>query len=104
MGRHLSTCKTREEKNVLELKEGRKKYKIYHLRITGGKWYWLHIEIPGNAMLSDLDEFLRGIWLECCGHLTHLRQFQNDSFAISTSYRRKTGLWHYTFCSLTTFS
>jgi hypothetical protein len=36
--------------------------------------------------------------------LTHLRQFQNDSFAISTSYRRKTGLWHYTFCSLTTFS
>jgi hypothetical protein len=70
MGRHLSTCKTREEKNVLELKEGRKKYKIYHLRITGGKWYWLHIEIPGNAMLSDLDEFLRGIWLECCGHLS----------------------------------
>jgi hypothetical protein len=70
MGRHLSTCKTREEKNELELKEERKKYKIYHLKITSGKWYWLHIEISGNATLSDLDEFLRAIWLECCGHLS----------------------------------
>jgi len=70
MGRHLSTCKTRKEKNGLELKEGRKKYKIYHLKITSGKWYWLHIEIPGNATLSDLDGFLRDIWLECCGHLS----------------------------------
>lgn len=70
MGRHLSTCKTREEKNERELKGGQRKYKIYHLKITGGKWYWLHIEIPGNATLSDLDEFLRGIWLECCGHLS----------------------------------
>jgi hypothetical protein len=33
MGRHLSTCKTREEKNELELKGGRKKYKIYHLSV-----------------------------------------------------------------------
>ena len=40
MGRHLSTCKTREEKNELELKGGRKKYKIYHLKIAAGKWYW----------------------------------------------------------------
>ena len=70
MGRHLVTCKMRQEKNELELKEGRKKYKIYHLKMTGGKWYWLHLEIPGNATLSDLDEFLRGIWLECCGHLS----------------------------------
>lgn len=70
MGRHLSACKTRRDRNELELKEARKKYKIYHIKISGYKWYWLHIEIPGNAILSDLDEFLRGIWLECCGHLS----------------------------------
>ena len=70
MGRHLAACKMRKEKNELELKEGRKKYKIYHLKISGGKWYWLHIEIPANTTLIDLDEFLRGIWLECCGHLS----------------------------------
>jgi len=32
--------------------------------------YWLHIEIPANAKLRDLDQFLRDIWLECCGHLS----------------------------------
>ena len=37
MGRHLAACKMRKEKNGLELKEGRKKYKIYHLKISGGK-------------------------------------------------------------------
>ena len=54
----------------MELKKGRKKYKIHHLRIFSFKWYWLHVEIPASAMLSELDNFLRGIWLECCGHLS----------------------------------
>jgi len=70
MGRHLSTCKTRKEKNAFEPGKGGKQYKIYHLKIFGSKWYWLHIEIPANATLSDIDEFLRAIWLECCGHLS----------------------------------
>jgi hypothetical protein len=30
----------------------------------------MHIEIPENATLKDLDGFLRQIWLECCGHLS----------------------------------
>jgi hypothetical protein len=69
MGRHLLTCKIRKDKNELELK-GRKKYQIYHLKISGSQWYWLHIDIPASATLMDLDKFLRGIWLECCGHLS----------------------------------
>ena len=70
MGRHLSTCKARKEKCAQELKSAQRKYKVYHLKISGSKWYWLHIEIPASAPLSDLDEFLRAIWLECCGHLS----------------------------------
>ena len=70
MGRHLTACKTRKDKNALELKQGPKKYKIYHIKISEYKWYWLHIEIPASATLYDLDEFLRGIWLECCGHMS----------------------------------
>jgi hypothetical protein len=70
IGRHLSACKTRKEKNALEIKKGRKKYKIYHIKIFDYKWYWLHIEIPASAKLDDLDEFLRDIWLECCGHMS----------------------------------
>ena len=34
MGRHLAACKMRKEKNELELKEGRKKYKIYHRKLA----------------------------------------------------------------------
>ncbi len=70
MGRHLSACKARQDNNALELKARRKKYKIYHIKISGYKDYWLHIEIPANATLNDLDDFLRGIWLECCGHMS----------------------------------
>lgn len=43
-----------------------------HLRYGNGqtKFKWMHIEIPSNATLADLDEFLRRTWLECCGHLS----------------------------------
>lgn len=42
----------------------------FHLFINGGPDYWLHVEIAGDAALSDLDHFLRDIWLECCGHIS----------------------------------
>ena len=28
------------------------------------------IDIKANATLRELDDFLRNIWLECCGHLS----------------------------------
>jgi hypothetical protein len=88
MGRHLSACKARKDKNALELNEGRKKYKIYHIKIFEYKWYWLYIEIPASATLYDLDEFLRGIWLECCGHLSAfaIRGVRYDDQSLSDEY------------------
>ncbi|WP_022853906.1 hypothetical protein [Thermodesulfatator atlanticus] len=46
--------------------------RLYHIRIAGfyDPQYWLHIEIPADAKLKDLDKFLRDIWLECCDHLS----------------------------------
>lgn len=32
--------------------------------------YWLVIEVKDTATLKDVDQFLRNIWLECCGHLS----------------------------------
>jgi len=32
--------------------------------------YWLYLTVPFKATLEDLDNFLREIWLECCGHLS----------------------------------
>ena len=34
------------------------------------KAYWLHLGVPVEARLSKLDDFLRRIWLECCGHFS----------------------------------
>ena len=45
--------------------------RLFHIMVDAfGPEYWLHIEIPANAKLKDLDQFLRDIWLECCGHLS----------------------------------
>jgi hypothetical protein len=73
IGRHLVACK---EKAKDDAKENAKVnatelHRIYHIRINSwGKDYWLHVEMPAGESLSELDQFLRDIWLECCGHLS----------------------------------
>jgi hypothetical protein len=32
--------------------------------------YWLELDLRGSASLTQLDKYLRAIWLECCGHLS----------------------------------
>jgi len=34
------------------------------------KAYWLDLEMPTYLSLERLDEFLRAVWVECCGHLS----------------------------------
>ena len=34
------------------------------------KRYWLLLDLPLTASLKNLDDFLRKIWLECCGHMS----------------------------------
>ncbi|HQS84069.1 MAG: hypothetical protein B7Y25_03845 [Alphaproteobacteria bacterium 16-39-46] len=46
------------------------KEKIFLIKVFQGPYFWLYIEINGNATLNDLDTFLRDIWLECCGHMS----------------------------------
>lgn len=42
------------------------------LKVEGAydKDYWLYIDAPLTVPLSSVDEFLRKIWLECCGHMS----------------------------------
>ncbi|RIV20236.1 hypothetical protein D2Q93_11705 [Alicyclobacillaceae bacterium I2511] len=37
------------------------------------KDYWLYVQVNANSNLQVLDDFLRSIWLECCGHLSAFR-------------------------------
>ena len=68
MLKHLQSCKKR-----MEVCENSKKMSAYYelmLYGTYNKDYWLIIQIKENATLECLDQFIRDIWVECCGHLS----------------------------------
>jgi hypothetical protein len=69
MTRHLQACQARTK--AQEALTG-KSVKQFHLVAEGlyAPEYWLHLELPATITLEDLDQFLRDIWLECCGHLS----------------------------------
>lgn len=72
MSKHLLSCKKRfssiENANTGKAKEDT----LYHLVIQDkyAKDFWLHLEMTGTAKLKTLDNYLREIWLECCGHMS----------------------------------
>ena len=72
LSRHLQACRQREEA-IREANLGPGSEQILcHLQVQDA-WagdYWLHLEMKGSATLADLDDYLRAIWLECCGHLS----------------------------------
>jgi len=70
MSRHLLACKTKKEKDEQEMAKAKTKYPIYYLKLSSYKDYWLHVEMKAASTLRELDDFLRRIWLECCGHLS----------------------------------
>ena len=47
----------------------------FHLFVEArhDKTYWMHLAVPVEAGLYTVDAFLRGIWVECCGHLSAFR-------------------------------
>lgn len=75
MARHLENCSARQAQQFIVPTSSRQKIQagnLLHLEVEGrdDPIYWLHVEVPGQATLIDLDNFLRDFWLECCGHLS----------------------------------
>ena len=70
--RHLQTCSERQKAILAVDKKRGKPQQVFHLQVqdTYLSGYWLHLEVNGAARLEDLDEYLRAIWLECCGHMS----------------------------------
>jgi hypothetical protein len=72
--KHLASCAKRQE--VVAKAEGKKgsdeSLSLYHLRVqaAGQREFWLDLEMRGSATLKNLDDYLRAIWLECCGHMS----------------------------------
>ncbi|MBI4431535.1 MAG: hypothetical protein HY587_07485 [Candidatus Omnitrophica bacterium] len=76
--KHLGSCEIRKTSwetvptEPLSKKEAKKIGTIFGLRVWASydHSYWLFLEADAEAFLEDLDDFLRAIWLECCGHLS----------------------------------
>jgi hypothetical protein len=70
--RHLASCQQRASQADAGSQK-QKKAKVFHLVVDGrdNPQYWMHINVPAEATLTTLDEFLRKIWVECCGHLSN---------------------------------
>jgi len=66
MTKHLEICPDRHRGTEVP------RQRAFHLLVEGRYQpeYWMHLEIPANATFKKLDQFLRNIWVECCGHLS----------------------------------
>lgn len=72
LSRHFESCAERKKAIAAAEQGDAQRQQLYQLQIQDawGGDYWLHLEVNGTATLDDLDYYLRGIWLECCGHLS----------------------------------
>lgn len=75
MTKHLAACDQVKvaAREPLGLGKGKTRTtSILHLQVEGAyaPMYWMHLEAPADLTLADFDQFLRDIWLECCGHMS----------------------------------
>jgi Zn finger protein HypA/HybF involved in hydrogenase expression len=75
MTQHLKFCKQRAAIIKSENSTETQKTRLFHIVVEGRYLpvYWMHLEMPANSTLYELDSFLRAIWLECCDHLSEFR-------------------------------
>ena len=68
MTRHLQSCLAK----TAPLDNLSRGHKSIHLVVEDDyrPEYWMHLAAPETAELGELDQYLRDIWLECCGHLS----------------------------------
>ena len=89
MRKHLPTCERRAEVVAeFDQKPGGARSSLAHLRVLDVYGdFWLDLEMQGSATLEELDQYLRAIWLECCGHLS---MFCNGGWAEEDEFSMKT--------------
>lgn len=73
--------KTAMKNHILKCHGGETGQECRLLKIEGAyeKDYWLYVDIPIDKTLNALDDFLRKIWLECCGHLSEFQGVRKNT-------------------------
>ena len=81
MSRHLGSCLAEHEPS-----QG-KSARLFRLRIEDAysPIFWMDVEMRANSTLEKLDDFLRGEWLECCGHLSDF-EIDGITYTVTSSY------------------
>jgi hypothetical protein len=71
MARHLKTCLPKSLQKEANEKGG-KRHPFFLIQVSGryATNYWMFLKVSALAPLEVLDNFLRDIWLECCGHMS----------------------------------
>lgn len=66
MARHLARCAPSHGAR------GGRASELFHIRAEGrgAPVFWIDLEIKGESSLRPLDDYLRRVWLECCGHMS----------------------------------
>ena len=60
--RHLDNCIEKSERQQMA---------VLQMRASApGLPYWMLFDVNESSTLADVDDFLRAVWLECCGHLS----------------------------------
>lgn len=72
MTKHWDKCPGRLQALQTADQNPKPAQKLYHVRVEDAydKDFWLDLEISGSTNLTEIDHYLRVIWLECCGHLS----------------------------------
>lgn len=74
VGRHLAAC-AKSRRGATPLARNATRRRWLHVAFEGADDpdYWLHLAVPAKDPLWHLDNVLRDIWLECCGHMSAFR-------------------------------
>ncbi len=87
--RHLAGCRRRQETISKAGNQKGQSETLYHLRVQaiGLEEFWLDLEMCASATLKNLDDYLKAIWLECCGHMSQFSVAGRGGGKISFSRR-----------------
>src|SRR3989338_4087621 len=87
--KHFTVCSKRLA--VIKISESKKVpiETLYHIRVQDScnGQFWLDMEMRSSAVLKDLDDYLRAIWLECCGHMSQFSSGPRQEETISKKCR-----------------
>jgi len=92
MTRHLKACAAYHAALSPAGQARARPARLFHLFVEGtyAPEFWLHLDVRATATLAGLDDFLRDLWLECCGHMSAFqvenRYFERDTGGID-------GMW-----------